>query len=307
MKVLIGVDGSSGGFAAVRQVGQLLSAERDQVGFYYSPPEVRVALPGDSGPEILQRARQALADAVFAEARQQLPEPLAAGAELLIGSKPPKQGLLLEAEQWKADLVVTGARGLGSLAQLLLGSVSRSVVHHAHVPVLVVRPNPEHRARQPFRVLLAWDGSEATRQAAALLERFTWPAGAEGRVITVVESLVVGEVPEWLQERARSADAEAMAQAWVREHDAEKQRTREELRAWCGQLPAPFRGREPLVVEGSPAEQILQAIAREGIDLVVLGTHGKGAIERLLIGSTSDKLLQHAGCSVLLVREHPRP
>ena len=66
--------------------------------------------------------------------------------------------------------------------------------------------------------------------------------------------------------------------------------------------PAPFNKAEALVAEGHAAEQILRTIAEREIDLVVLGSHGKGMIERLLIGSTSSKVLAGAPCSVLMAR-----
>ena len=53
MKVLIGVDGSVGGFAAVRQAGRLMDPARDQAVLYYTPPEIRV---GNAEPEVAERA-----------------------------------------------------------------------------------------------------------------------------------------------------------------------------------------------------------------------------------------------------------
>lgn len=308
MKVLVGVDGSAGGFAAVRLVGQLLSAERDQIALYYTPPEVRLHPGSDAGPEIIERAQQALADAVFQEARARLPDALVATAHTIVGTKNPRVGILLAADEWRAELIVMGARGSSPIKKLLVGSAVTSIVHGSTVPVLVVRPPPKQAmAPGPLRALLAWDGSEASRQAAAVLERFTWPADTSGCVITVVESLSAGAVPQWLEKRARDADSEAMAQAWIHEHEAEKQEKRGELARFCQQLPVPFQNSTPIVAEGHAAEQILLAIAAEKADLVVLGTHGKGVLERLLIGSTSEKVLAHAPCSVLLVREHLRP
>jgi nucleotide-binding universal stress UspA family protein len=98
-----------------------------------------------------------------------------------------------------------------------------------------------------------------------------------------------------------------MAQAWVREHDAEKQATRTKLTALAEQLPMAFHGREPIVEEGHPAEHILSAIAKKRINLVVLGAQGKNAWQRLLIGSTSEAVLEQAGSSVLLVRRREKP
>jgi nucleotide-binding universal stress UspA family protein len=93
-----------------------------------------------------------------------------------------------------------------------------------------------------------------------------------------------------------------MAQMWIREHESEKQATRERLAALSQQLPPAFHAREPIVVDGHPTEQILRTIASRRINLVVVGAQGKNAWQRLLIGSTSEAVLEQAPCSVLVVR-----
>lgn len=307
MKVLIGVDGSASAFAAVRQVGDWLSAEQDDVALYYTPPEIKVHDGGETGPEIRERAREALAKAVFSEALADLPERLRPCSQTILGTKTPRQGLLLAADDWRADLIVVGARGTSPISQLMVGGVSRTVVQRSQLPVLVVRPKPDSPDRKPLRVLLAYDGSAGSRHAGDLLNRFAWPPGTSGRVITVVESLLAGAIPQWLEEKARDADSEAMARAWVEEHEAEKRQARDELIQYCQKLPLAFHGSEPIVAEGHAAEQILKAVVAEDIDLVVMGAQGKKTWERLLIGSTSHDVLNAAPCSVLIVRDRPQP
>ena len=56
-----------------------------------------------------------------------------------------------------------------------------------------------------------------------------------------------------------------------------------------------------IVKEGSPAKAILETIDEEGIDLVVMGSSGKSAIDRFLMGSVAEKVVKSAKCSVLLV------
>lgn len=308
MKALVGVDGSSGAFGAVRFAGRLLAESHDQVALYYTPPEMRHPSGSDAGAEVIDRARQALAEAVFAEARARLPRELAERVHTLVGSKPPRQGILLAADQWRAEMVVLGARGSGPIRGLALGSVANAVAHAARIPTLIVRCPDASPAAKAFNVLLAHDGSQASQQAADFLTRLHWPAECKGRVMTVVESLHSGTVPEWLDERVRDDEAEAMAQAWLKEHEADKQKKLAELTECCRRLPPPFHCDPPLVAEGHAAEEILRTIEAQQIDLVVLGTHGRGMLERLLmLGSTSDKVLSQAPCSVLLVPEHERP
>ena len=63
---------------------------------------------------------------------------------------------------------------------------------------------------------------------------------------------------------------------------------------------------DSIVAEGSPAGEILRIIEEQQIDLAVLGTRGRTAIKRFLLGSVSEHVLTHASCSVLVVKEPPR-
>lgn len=296
MKVLIGVDGSENGFAAVRQAGRLLAADKDQVALYYSPPEIRVKA---------KDARELLVRGVLDQSRAHLPDALRGGVHEIVGTQHPRHGLIVAADEWRADLIVVGARGVGKMEKLLLGSVSDSVVQTSRLPVLVVRPEAVREDGE--RVLLCVDGSPACREAGAFLQNFTWQPSSAGRLVYVMESMFAGEVPDWLVEKAREAEAADMAHAWVAEHDAERAERHKELLEYSGQLPALFHGQEPIVAEGPPAEQILRAIEDSKSSLVVLGARGLGVWKRLLMGSTSRKVLLHAPSSVLIVRQREQP
>jgi len=68
-------------------------------------------------------------------------------------------------------------------------------------------------------------------------------------------------------------------------------------RARAGGMAATF-----LVWEGDPGEAIVNAAEAEGVDLIVVGSHGRGPVGRFLLGSVSDFVVRHAGCPVLVVR-----
>jgi nucleotide-binding universal stress UspA family protein len=68
-----------------------------------------------------------------------------------------------------------------------------------------------------------------------------------------------------------------------------------------------FQSQPPLVIVGHAREQILKTIEAERADLVVVGARGLGAVGRALLGSTSEHLLLHSPCSVLIVRQHENP
>lgn len=305
MKLLIGVDGSHGSFEAVKLAARLVDRSRDQIAFYYSPVDGPLKSGEGTSAEMLQRARQALADAVFAEARKRLPEPLAGDVHTIVGTQKPAHGLMVAADSWRANAIVVGARGLGPIQSLFLGSVSRQIVQTGTIPVLVVRPDtvPNDPA---MRLLLAYHPASAERQAEAT-SMFAWPPGTQGHVIRVVESMLAGPLPAWLEQQARDADAEAMAQAWVEEHAAEVQQQKAELTAYLQKLPTAFHHVSPLVVEGHPADQILKTIKAEKIDLTIVGKTAGGVLKRMLVGSTSAQILNHAACSVLVVPLHETP
>jgi nucleotide-binding universal stress UspA family protein len=303
MRYLIGVDGSHGSLDGARLAAQLAGAS-DQIVLYYSPPEMQVRSGWQPEPEIVERSRQALASVVFDAARQAMPEAARERVTTLVGTQNPRTGLLIAAEDQRADLLVVGARGVGALERWFLGSVSHTVARSARIPVLIARP--PHSAGGTLRVLVACEGTEADSQLYELLRGISWPAATLGRVIAVVESLYAGQVPQWLEHKARSPETEAIAAAFVREHEAEKQATLERMKNCCQQLPPAFR-HDPIIAEGHPAEQILAAIAREQIDLVIVGARGMGVVSRLLLGSTSEKVLSGAPCSVLVVHRRERP
>lgn len=62
-----------------------------------------------------------------------------------------------------------------------------------------------------------------------------------------------------------------------------------------------------LVWEGDPGEAIVSAAEAESVDLIVVGSHGRGPVGRFLVGSVSDFIVRHASCPVLVVRSEPEP
>jgi nucleotide-binding universal stress UspA family protein len=134
-----------------------------------------------------------------------------------------------------------------------------------------------------------------------LLSQFAWPKSTTVTMLAVVPSLFAGHVPEWLEVQARSPEVEEMAQAWARDHDNELRQNLAHLQEYVRGLPAPFDRAQSLVVEGDPASEILNIASSKQIDLVVLGTQAETPIISSLLGSTSEAVLNHAECSVLIV------
>ncbi len=293
MRMLIGVDGSDSSLNAVRMAAGICDPAADLLAFYYSPRELEKRVP-DGSRSIVGGA----AAAVFADARDLLPADVASRAEFIQTDAAAAPGILDSAVTWQADVVVVGARGHGSFQQLLLGSVSRAVVHGARLPVLVVRSGPPKD--RGLRVLACHHPASAAAVARAI-GHIHWPASTEGAVIGVAESLLAGPLPSWLESRVRDPDTAAVAQAWQQEHDAEVTALEGTLAAFAATLPTPFRTARPIVSQGNAGEKILERAAADGIDLVVIGRTPTDALTRWLLGSTSEAVLTRAAANVLIV------
>jgi len=298
MKVFFAVDGSPASYAAIRQVGQFL-APTDVAAIYFAPPEV-VVRQTTVANQFQDEAISSIVGRVLDDAIRYLPDPQAAQATTITTKHAPREGILKAAHDWGADLIVVGARGLSALDQVILGGVSRSVAQQADRPVLVARPHAEHRTDRTFRVLVAFDGSPSSGAALTAAQRLTYPQGTEIIALTVVDA-PPNELPAWIHTR-RSAATDAMIEQWRHETERDKLNAQTRLRELLRMAKKPFSDAETLVGEGHAAEQILKIVNARDVDLVVIGSGGKGALQRALIGSTSDKVLLHAPCSVLIAR-----
>ena len=309
MKVLVGVDGSSNSFAAVAFVGRLLSPDDDELVLLFAAPAVSFD-DERLDPAVEDRARSSFSRAILDAALERLPESWQRRAQSREVVGQPGAALLTAADELGAELIAVGFRGTSSLMeQFMLGSVSRTVLHSAKVPVLVVKGGSKAEgtvdasmAGRPLRVVVAYDGSVPSESLAAFLSGFNWPADAEGYVMTVVRPMFLADLPDWVKNQPRDPDVAAMAAAWEKEHAANLAAARQELEQFRQQLPACFASGQVVVAEGRPAEQIVDKSRQLGIDLVVLGSHGGGTVRRLLLGSTSEQVLSSAPCSVLIVR-----
>ncbi|MFM8633381.1 MAG: universal stress protein [Planctomycetia bacterium] len=293
MKILIGVDGSRASLDAVRMAARLVDPARDQVAVYFSPTELEKRLLGQS-----RKIVDGAAAALFEEACSLLPRGFAKPPEMICSSKPAAVGILESTSGWNADLVVVGARGHGSIERLLLGSVSRAVVHGSHLPVLVVRTPPA--GGRGLRVIACHHPASA-----AAVSRTTnalhWPADTDARVIGVTESMLAAPLPPWLETRVRDPDTAAVADAWKKEHDDEVAALGGSLTQFQRTLPAVFGRCDPIVAEGNPGDRILERARQDDVDLIIVGRTPTDALTRWLLGSTSEAVLTHAHASVLVV------
>ena len=189
-----------------------------------------------------------------------------------------------------ADLVVTGSRGRGVIAATLLGSVAAEVAARAPCPVLVARSS------NISRLLVATDGSRSAELIPDRLEAWGLFQGLPADVIGVSISesptfeLIVGLYT--LGDDRLAAKRRDIHERYRRSADAMAARL-----SAIG-LPATAHVRT-----GDVAHEILHAARDHGADLVITGSRGLGALDRLLLGSVARSVLTHFGGSVMVMRE----
>ena len=291
MKILLAIDSSAASGVAIDQVASRPWPANSQVRVLNV---MEIAEPFALAPildEVSARAHRLVEDAA-----KRL---RACGLEtdVKVGQGDPKTVILDHAvELLDADLIVMGAHGSSAIERFLMGSVSRSVLRHAHCSVELVRPSPVP-AGAALKVLLAVDGSAGSHEAAALVAALPWPSGSEFRVLSAVDLdltalQVAFEIPGLDAAHLEAQRAAAM------------QRTEDAIDAARSVLEAAGLKTSPSisVLVASPKEIILEEAATWSADLIVLGSHGHGGLDRFLLGSTSEAVATHAACSVAVMR-----
>ena len=180
------------------------------------------------------------------------------------------EGILEEAEAVQPDWIIMGRHGLTGLPRLLLGSVTARVIGHSAVSVLVV---PRGAALEFKRVLMAADDSPFS--AAAWQEALSITQRMESHLTAIAVAASGGEVKA--------------ANQVVQRMEAEAR-----LRGVPLETAVPY---------GRPFEAILQVAQAKKVNLIVLGSHGRTGLRRLLLGSTAERVIGQAPCPVLVVKK----
>jgi nucleotide-binding universal stress UspA family protein len=216
--------------------------------------------------------------------------------------------ILAQAQTLMSDLIVIGSHGRSGFERLLLGSVTERVVRKSPCPVMVVPPRAAdaqgtgliraadaqgpgliHGGRP--RILCAIDFSDASLGALEYAMSLAEEADAD---LTLLHSIEVP--PELRQPIPVPADfnidqCHAAAEAECLVHLREL--VPPSVRTYCHV--------ETAVREGAAYRQVLRLAAEQTTDLIVMGVHGRGAVDLLLFGSNTARVIRAATCPVLIV------
>jgi len=207
-------------------------------------------------------------------------------AEVVIMRGNPDFHISFAARQWPADLILIRAHNRSDFRNWLLGSVAKSVVESAPCSVEIVRSTQADQlgVKDSMRILLATDGSDVSLAASQAVAKTNWPADTEVKIVSVIDPIIysleeLGLLRDKRTERAQRAIGQAIS---VLKHTSLK-----------------VSGE---VIAGTIVRRIIDRARSWNADLIVLGTHERQGLKRLLLGSTSTSVANRAHCSVRVLR-----
>jgi nucleotide-binding universal stress UspA family protein len=180
--------------------------------------------------------------------------------------------ILAEAEEIQPDMIVMGRYGqTGLVRRVLMGSVTARVIGHSPFNVLVI---PKGATISFERILIASDGSPFSQ--AAFTEALGLARRQESKLFAVSVAPEEGDISrtkEILQQMLTAAN----------------------------QAGLPLKGSVP---QGQPPDDgIIQAAIKNEVDLIVMGSHGRTGLRRLLMGSVTERVIGQSPCPVLVVKK----
>jgi nucleotide-binding universal stress UspA family protein len=202
-------------------------------------------------------------------------------------------------EKRDIELVVMTTHGRGGLQRAWLGSTADSLIRHCMIPILLVRPSAQSRSVDPradrsvTRILAALDGSETAETALRDALELGITENAAITLVHVLQPAVAAASP-YLPHTIQLTQDEITAR---------EDHMRQYLERVAEQPALADRKVDCRVaVDYHPAPAILDLAREITADLIVLGTHGRGGLRRLLLGSVADKVVRGTHRTVLVHR-----
>ncbi|MEW6144009.1 MAG: universal stress protein [Thermodesulfobacteriota bacterium] len=218
---------------------------------------------------------------------------------VLIGD--PSEEIVKLARRKKADLIVLGVRGLGLIDKMLVGSTTLKVLRKSGTPILSVRKRGSGSAVEIRNILVPLDVYEKEDSALDLAvdlgqalnanisvlyayKLYSYPAGVPGGTPGLINDLT--------EDTLKFASTELSARV-------EMQRQR--LKSGVVQTGEPEIS--TALIEGTnPALGIVEYAKNKNTDLIVINTHGRKGIKKIMMGSVTEKVVQESPCPVLALK-----
>ncbi|TAN41637.1 MAG: universal stress protein [Nitrospirae bacterium] len=278
-KILVAVDGSETSSHALKESFKLATNEKSWITVVAVVPSYQGDLDMTAVGSVVASMRKPAEDAL--EEAKMIAQQERALIKTVLEEGEVHERILDRAEAENCDLIIMGRRGLKRFERSLVGSVTARVIGYSSRDVLVV---PRDTVVGWGSVLVATDGSKHSAIAVDHAINFAESYGGELKVLSVVDmpDELYGEAPELVDSLVRKA------QSYVRA--AQKQAEAAGIRA------------ETFVREAEAYQAVIRLAAEQKVETIVLGSHGRTGMRRLLMGSVTEKVIGHAPCPVLVVK-----
>lgn len=285
--IVVGVDGSPQSKAAVDWAAREAAMRGSRLTLVHvlTDPSIAAWVDAPVPKDYWRRATERAQD-LLDEANRIAGEALPTGSTITVDQelatgRPQSE---LEHLSKDAERIVVGSRGLGSVQRVLLGSVSSGLAHHAHCPVVVIHEKDSlknHSVQAP--VVVGIDGSPASERA---VEIAFDEASRRGVDLIALHT--------WLE----STD-DFIGSGWSKVRAQADKTLAERLAGWQERYPDVAVRR--VVKMDNPARELLEVA--ESAQLLVVGSHGRGGIAGLVLGSVSSVVVQCARIPVIVARQ----
>lgn len=209
-------------------------------------------------------------------------------AETAVHSGTPREAVLDYAAEHDVDLLAMGTHGRTGIRRYVIGSVTEHVLRRAAAPVLTARADEPANGGDITRVLVPTDGSEAADAAVDHALAVADACGAALRVLSVVDTRTLAAQPDL-------APPDAVVESLEEQSEHAVNEVTERCTA-AGLSP------ETTIARGPPSRAICADAAEHDADLVVMGTRGRSGLDRVLLGSVTERTVRHAPVPVMAVR-----
>jgi nucleotide-binding universal stress UspA family protein len=215
-------------------------------------------------------------------------------AEISVASGDVAEEISADAARYGAYLIVMATHGRGGLGRVVYGSTAEALAQRSPLPLLLIRAGSATPRTLPFsghpKVIVPLDGSDLAEEALPVAVSLSMALGGALVLLHAVSPFEEATLPEAVRLDFPQREAERMAQAHTYLHTLVARSATGGCQVHCD------------VRYGAPAEAIQEAVRDHHAALVVMATHGRSALGRLLVGSVAQAVVRHTAVPVMLVR-----
>ncbi|MGE5299679.1 MAG: universal stress protein [Acidobacteriota bacterium] len=284
MKVLLATDGSEYSEGAARFLTRFNFSKKDEIIVLHVVSEI--PYEDDYSAQVMRAIKRVAPKILHASA--QILGPLNANVVTVEEEGYPDTTIIEKADDYGADLIVMGARGVKGMQILFLGSATRAIAINSTIPVLVFK-RPSWKESGNLKVIFATDGSPTADAAGQFLASLPLPAETEVMVLHTAFSFVP-DIPEKYMKEVREELTAKPSTYKKSERIFEQART---------SLGGSFSKIDYLLRTGDPSREILSMEKTLQADMIAVGCRGLRGM-RGMMGSVSRRILGNSESSVLI-------